>query len=450
MSLSNPHARLGGQTLIEILISLALFSILSHALFTLVTSSYSISTYNRARTVAKHLAQEKMEEIRNMPYDSIGTVGGIPSGTILQTETVPINSLNYIVKTSVIYIDDSFDLQAPEDLLPTDYKRVRIDISWVGLAASGKNPVTLITDISPVGIETTTGGGTLSVLVFDANAVPLSQADVTITASTTIPQINLTLQTDVYGRVILPGAPPCSTPCYQISVTKTGYSTDRTYSTTEVVNPAKPFMTVLVGQLSEASFAIDKISTLNVYSYKDRESNFETLPNITFDIRGDKTIGTDADDNPVYKYEDTFSTGSSGHVLIPDLEWDNYLISISPSTGWDISGANPLIPINILPETDFNLKFSLSTHTADSVLVSFTSPSEQQIASVSARLYDDSGFEATASSGISPNPDFGQVFFSNLTTNIYHLTATASGYLNFNGNVDVAGYKQENVIMTPN
>lgn len=450
MRLSNPHTRLRGQTLISVLISLALFSILSHALFTLVTSSYSISTYNRARTAAKHLAQEKMEEIRNMPYDTIGTVGGIPSGPILQNQTVPINSLNYIVKTSVIFIDDPFDQQVPYDLLPTDYKRVRIDVSWEGLAASGKNPVTLITDISPVGIETTSGGGTLSVLVFNANAEPLSQADVTITASATIPQINLTLKTDVNGRVILPGAPPCSTPCYQISVTKSGYSTDRTYTTTEVVNPAKPLMTVLVGQLSEASFAIDKISILSVYSFKDREDNFEILPNITFDIRGDKTIGTDADDNPVYKYEDSFSSGSSGHVLIPDLEWDNYTISVSPSSGWDISGANPLIPINVLPETAVDFKFALSTHTTDSVLISFTSPADQQIASVSARLFDDSGFEATASSGISPNPDFGQVFFSNLATKIYHLIATASGYLNFNGNIDVAGYKQENVIMTPN
>ena|SRR4030067_3277761 len=123
MSLSNLHADHNGQTLISVLISLALFSILSHALFTLVTSSYSISTYNRARTAAKHLAQEKIEEIRNMPYDSIGTVGGIPSGPVLQTQTVSINSLNYVVKTSVVFIDDPFDLHAPNDLLPPYYQR---------------------------------------------------------------------------------------------------------------------------------------------------------------------------------------------------------------------------------------------------------------------------------------------------------------------------------------
>jgi hypothetical protein len=441
--------RFRGQTLISVLISLGLFAILSHAMFTLISSSYSITSFNRARTVAKNLAEEKMEEIRNMPYNSIGTVGGIPAGVLPQTQTFSLNGLNYTIKISVVYIDDPFDQQAPNDLLPTDYKRARVDISWVGLAASGNNPVTLISDIAPSGIETTATGGTLSILVFDANAQPLSQADVTIVATTTNPQINLTLKSDVNGRVILPGAPVCKKACYQISVTKAGYSTDRTYSTSEVTNPAKPMMTVLTGQLSEASFAIDKLGSLDVYSTRDRTSNFEALPNITFNIRGDKTIGTDSDDNLVYTYQITFTTDSSGYIAIPNLEWDNYTISVTPTSGWDISGANPIIPVGLLPAGSVNFTFALSQHTSNSVLISFTNPANVQIASVSARLYNKSGFEATSSSGISGNPDFGQVFFSSLESKIYQLVASASGFLQFNGNVDVAGYKQEKVIMTP-
>jgi hypothetical protein len=449
MRLSNLHARLKGQTLISVLISLALFSILSHALFTLVTSSYSISTFNRARTSAKHLAQEKIEEIRNMPYDSIGTVGGIPSGSILQTQTVPINGLNYIIKQSVIYIDDPFDQQVPRDLLPTDYKRVRVDISWEGLAASGKNPVTLISDISPAGIETTSGGGTLSVLVFDSNVLPVQQAEVTIVATTTIPQVNLTLKTDVNGRVILPGAPTCKTPCYQITVTKSSYSTDRTYSSTEVANPDKPNLTVIVGKLSEVSLSIDKLSTINIFSTKDKNNNFDPLPNITFNMRGEKTIGTDDDDQPVYKYKKTLTTDSTGKVTTPNLEWDNYHITVGSGIG-DISAANPYLPVILLANKNIDFKFAISTHSSNSVLVTFVNPASVQIASVSARLYDGAGFETTASSGASPNPDFGQIFWANLTKKIYHLAASASGYLNFNGNIDVAGYIQEKIIMTPN
>jgi len=339
---------------------------------------------------------------------------------------------------------------APNDLLPTDYKSVRVDVSWEGLAPSRSGPITLLSDISPNGIETTTGGGTLSILVFDANAVPVPQADVIIVAASTSPQVNLSLKTDVNGRVILPGAPPCKKPCYQIMVTKSGYSTDRTFSSDEVANPDKPNLTVLAGKLSEVALAIDKVSIINTYSFKDRVNNFDILPNIAFDMRGEKVIGTDSDDQPVYKYEKNFTTDSSGYVTIPNLEWDNYHITVNPASGWDISGANPSLPIILLPAINTDFKFTLSTHTTNSALVSFTDPAKNPIASVSARLYDDSGFESTATSGASPNPDFGEVFFANLVKKIYHLTATASGYLNFNGNIDIAGTKQENVIITPN
>ena len=108
-----------------------------------------------------------------------------------------------------------------------------------------------------------------------------------------------------------------------------------------------------------------------------------------------------------------------------------------------------MIPVSVLPDTDVNFKFALSAHTTNSVLISFTNPANEQIASVSAQLFDDGGFEATSSSGLSENPDFGQTFFSNLSSKIYHLTASASGFLQFSGNVDVAGYKQEKIIMTP-
>ncbi|OGM25959.1 hypothetical protein A3A76_04225 [Candidatus Woesebacteria bacterium RIFCSPLOWO2_01_FULL_39_23] len=448
MRLPKYQNRYRAQVLISVLISLALFIILSQALFTLLSTSYSITTYNRARNVGKHLAQEKIEEIRNMPYSQIGTVGGIPSGDLLQNETVQRNGLNYQIVTSIVYIDDQFDQLAPADLLATDYKRIKIDISWEGLTPSRGSPITIITDISPAGIETTTGGGTLSILVFDANAQPVSGATVTIQAGTT-PAVDLNLDTDVNGRVILPGAPPCTNSCYQISVTKEGYSTDRTYSVAEVVNPDKPNLSIYSKQLSEISFAIDKLSTITAYSYKDRENNFESLSNISFNIRGEKIIGTDSDDSPVYKYEDIFVTGSDGKVTIPDLEWDNYQITVDSATGWDISGITPYHPIGLTPDTQIDLKFALTGHTTNNVLVVFTDPADTQIASVSANLYDASTLVASASSGIATHPDFGESFFSSLDNKIYNLVATASGFINFNGTLDIVGYKEEKIIMTP-
>ena len=437
-----------GETLIGVLISLAIFVILAHALLTLLTTTYSISTFNRARITARYLAQEKIEIIRNMAYEDVGTIGGIPSGTLPETESTILNGLKYDIKTTVVYIDDPFDQQAPNDLLPTDYKRVSIEISWEGLESSRKSPLIMITDISPKGIETTVTGGTLSVYVFDANAQPVSQADVSIASTGTTPIVNLTIKTDNYGRVILPGAPTCKKACYSISVSKEGYSSERTYSTDEVENPAKPMLSVLQGQISESSFAIDKLSTLNVYSYKGRENNFESLGNITFTIQGEKIIGTDSDDNPVYKYQDTFTTDDSGYKHLTNMEWDNYFFSIDPAVG-DISGVNPPPSIQLFPDTSLDTKFAVSAHTTNAVLISFVAASGTPIASVSARLYDDKGFQLVASSGASGYPDSGQVFFSNLAKKIYSLEATISGYIKYQGNVDSYGYKQQKVILNP-
>ena len=446
MQLLPDKSNYNGQTLINLLVAIALFAILAHSLFTLISASYSIVTYTRARVTARNIAQQKVEQIRNMPYEEIGTAGGIPAGTLEQNEYINVNGLRYLINTSVIYYDDPFDGVAPVDMLPTDYKKIRINVSWEGLSGSSYNPVTMVTDVSPKGIETTAGGGTLSIIVFDANALPVPQARVTIIASTT-PSVNLTLETSDDGRVMLPGAPVCTNSCYQIIITKEGFSTDKTYSTLEVANPDKPNLNVLTGSITEVGFAIDRLGSIDVYSLNNETLGFSPLPNTNFYIRGEKTIGTNTQDELVYKYTNTFTTNSSGNLNIENLEWDNYQISVDSVDGWDISSTKPLIPLNLLPGEALEFQFTLSTHTLNSALLAFIDPGGIPIASVSAVISDNLGFSASASSGLGPNPNFGQTFFSNLTAKIYNLTATASGLLNFDGTIDIIGNKIEKVIM---
>ena len=435
-----------GQIYLDILITVAILTILLHALISLILLSFELISFTRARTTAKHLAQEKIELIRNLSYDIIGTSGGIPSGDLPQTEQISRNGLNYTVKTGIVYIDHSFDNQTPDDPLPTDFKRVRIDVSWEGLAKSATNPITFITDISPKGVETTVGGGTLSILVFNAQGEPVPQAQVNVTAPEVTPAIDLSLETNDDGRIILPGAPAC-TSCYQVSVAKTGYSSNRTYSTEEIVNPHKPHLTILEGQLTEISFAIDKVGRLAVASSQNREHEFALLPNIIFRLKGEKVIGTDINDNPVYKYEQEFATDDYGRLIITDLEWDNYNLFLPEGSTWDICGANPLLPIILLPDQELDFTFALNPHTEHSLLAIFTDVSQQPIASVAAALSDGLGLTASGSSGLISDPDFGQIFFSNLENRPHHLEATAPGFIHFSGNIDISGQTQEAIIL---
>lgn len=437
-----------GQMLISLIISTGVFMILAHALFTLVFSSYETISFTRARITARHFAQEKMELIRNLPFDDVGTIGGIPPGILEQTERRIINGLTYLAKISIVYVDDPFDDVAPVDLLANDYKRVRVDVSWEGLAGSETNPVTIISDIAPRGIETTTGGGTLSILVFNALGQPVGGANVQIVANSVTPPVNLTLQTNASGRVFLPGAPVCVS-CYKIAVTKEGFSTDRTYSVTEVANPTKPHQTVLESQLTEVSFAIDRLGSIRVTTTSGRETGFTPLPNVSFQLRGEKTIGTDTSDLPVYKYNKNLTTDSLGILQIDNLEWDSYTFSLPGGSLYVISGSNPIISFQLQPNINLDFSVSLVNKTTNSLLTIFVDPNQNPIASVSAKLSDGAGFEATNSSGLLGNPDFGQAFFANLSDRIYNLVATVSGFLDSNSNINVKGETVEKIILTP-
>ncbi|MCX7928608.1 MAG: carboxypeptidase-like regulatory domain-containing protein [Patescibacteria group bacterium] len=444
------HARkklINGQTLLATIIGIVIFLLLANAVFSLIKGSYLLTSFNRARITARHLAQEKIEIIKNLPYENIGTIGGIPNGPLEQEETIRRNGLTYTVSTDVVYVDDEFDNTAPNDLLPTDYKRVRVAVSWEGIAKSRKNPVVFVTDIAPRGVETTVGGGTLSILVFNANGNPVPQAEVQIRAPNTNPPVNLTLQTAANGRIILPGAPAC-TSCYQITATKNGFSVDRTYSTSEVANPTKPHQTVLEGQLTEASFTIDRTSTLTINTTNNRESNFSPLGNITLNIRGTKIIGTDTNDNPVYKYSNSFATNSEGNLVINNLEWDNYSISLPANSNYTFSGTNPFTPITIIPNANTNLRLALSSRTPNSLLIRFTNSSNVPIASVSATLRDNGSFNQTILSGQNTDPDYGQVFFDSLSNANYYLYASASGFLEVNTTIPVSGQTIYDVILS--
>jgi len=436
-----------GQTLLSLLLAMAIFAILANAIFTLTTSSFRLVSYSRARISADFIAQEKLELIRNLSYEEVGTIGGIPSGNLEQTENIVKNGLNYVVKTSVVYVDDPFDQTVPTDLLPTDYKRVRVEVSWEGLAASKNNPVVLVTDIAPRGVETTQGGGTLSILVFNADAQPIAQVSVRIEASSLIPSVDLEQLTNENGRVVLPGAPACNE-CYKITVTKDGYSSERTYSSSEVVNPNKPYLSVIAGQQTESSYAIDKLSTINVASVSDRGNNFAPLANTSFQLRGQKTIGTDENDLPVYKFDKQFTSDSGGNIIITDLEWDNYEIIIPQASGLDIVGTNPLVPFSVLPDTTVDFTFALTTTTTNRLLTVFTDPSLTPIASVSATL-SFGAYNETKLTGTANDPDFGQAFFANLDNKNHNLEATASGYLDSKSKVQVSGYTKEEIILNP-
>lgn len=263
----------GGFSLIETLVGIAILVFLSLTLYSLFDFTLRVLWENKARAGAQVLANQIIETGHNLPYADLGTVGGIPNGTIEPVQTVTNNGIEYTVSTAIIYVDDEFDGTlggVPEDLLPADYKRIRVEISWNYRLSS--TPVVFLSDVSPMGIESEEGGGTLRVTVLDASGLPVPQASVHIENNSLIPAVNVDLQTNSNGQIILPGALE-SVEAYEVIATKPGYSTDRTYDIDPVnlPSPIKPHVTVLEGQVTDASFAIDILSDMNVFAFTENE-----------------------------------------------------------------------------------------------------------------------------------------------------------------------------------
>lgn len=290
-----------GLTLVEVLVGTSLLLLVFVGIFGLIQLTLKLVAQSKARVTATALANQKIELARNLSYNQIGTVGGIPAGSIPENETLTRNGVAYNVKTTVTYVDDLFDNSFPDDPLPWDYKKIKVAVSWAGFMGG---TVYLLSDVAPKGVETTGGGGIISILVFDANGQPVPQASLHVENNVVTPAIDATYQTNDQGRLFLPGAPACND-CYKITATKSGYSIERTYAVGETIRgtalatPSKPYVSVIEGQQSEISFSIDRLSTKTVQSVKYVEEktwndSFDDLTKIdeTFQTVASTTEGT--------------------------------------------------------------------------------------------------------------------------------------------------------------
>lgn len=565
-----------GFTFIETLVGIAILVIVIVGLYGVFQFGLKVIGQSKARITATALANQKIEMAKNLPYSQVGTTGGIPPGNIPETEIIRRNNIDYLVKTTIGYLDDPFDGLAPNDSLPNDYKRAKVKISWSGFLGG---EVILITDIAPQGLEATEGGGNLLISAFDALGAAVTQADIHIVNTGLVPPIDVFYQTNDQGQYLVAGA-PSSTGAYQITVTKAGYSTNRTYGPEEVANPQKPHTTVIESKLTEISFSIDKLSSFSVktlspwgsdnfsdsfldqskvsessnvvvkegqvnlatttegylsggylfsipitpenlmnwdkLSWDDNEpteteinyqvfyatntawwlipdiglagneTGFESWPvdlsglsiidypklkikanlstnntsttpvlfdwsvswiteeptpigNISFHLQGDKIIGTDADENPVYKYSADFITNSAGQINIPNLEWDTYDFTIDPMENLDLVSTEPVSDpvgqdISLLP--DINQSIDLFLEAGNSLLVTVrNSETLEVIFSAQARLFSSGvGYDQTQFTD-----EQGKTIFIPLETATYNLEIQADGYANYSESLNISG-----------
>ncbi len=263
MSYSSPKTRnQSGFTLVEVLVSIAILVILALGIFSLILLSLRVTADNKYYVEAIEIANQKMEQIRNLPYDEVGVQGGIPGGNIPQVETINREG-TFTVNTYITYYDDPYDGLAGDDAIVNDYKIATIKVGWTG--KFGNRSVTVFSKIIPRTEETNEGYGLLKISVNNANAEPLAGANVRVVNSAL--SVDVTNPTNGDGILYLPAL--ASFQGYEITVTKTDeesagiyYGTDRTYSPSAGKSPVH--LSVTEGDKTEESFTIDKLANLRI------------------------------------------------------------------------------------------------------------------------------------------------------------------------------------------
>ncbi len=258
-----------GVTLMDTVVGTALMLVIFLGIWAAFQLSIDVVTNNKARGSAIALANERMEYIRSITYASIGTTGGIPSGSIAQSESTALNGITFTRRTLIEYADDPKDGTGAADAngIISDYKVAKVDVSWT--SRTGERHIILVSRFEPpagMEIACTPPCGTLIVNVVDAGSQPLSGASVSIVNPSTVPAISINTFTNTSGTASFIGAPASSG--YQIVATKSGYSTAQTYGVTaQNTNPNPGHLTVSNNEATTGTFAIDVVSSLAVNTY---------------------------------------------------------------------------------------------------------------------------------------------------------------------------------------
>ncbi|HTR18575.1 MAG TPA: carboxypeptidase-like regulatory domain-containing protein [Candidatus Paceibacterota bacterium] len=351
-----------GFSLITTAIAVGIFAMLGIAAYDLeVSSTKALRAYREKEDVAA-LADQYFEAMRNLPYSEIGTVSGNPHGVLADQPnalSVTYNGNTYQLYYAVEYVDDPADgtASAGTDAAPNDYKQIKL---YVKNLADGL-VVPFTTTVVPQGLEGLASGGALSLQAIDANGLPVPGASLNITNSSVSPSINVTRTADSNGNWIEVGLPD-SVSSYQITATKSGYSSDQTYASSPGnPNPTKPNATISNGQVTRVSFSIDHQSALTLNTV---DQTCQPLSGVGLELRGTKLIGTPG----VYKFDNTYTSNSLGQVVLNPLEWDTYTPAIT-SASYMIYGSSPIQQINLLPGTSQQSTLVLGPSTSNSLLV---------------------------------------------------------------------------------
>jgi prepilin-type N-terminal cleavage/methylation domain-containing protein len=348
-------SREDGFGLVELLMSMTIFAIVSAPLAGVLLASVSQQKLSKERTLAGETAQSAIEGIRALPYGSVGLQNGNPTGNLLPSQPASaygIGGLDATVTTRISYMDDA---PATSYRTRADYKRVIVTVTRNG---DGRRLTQAATFVAPPGGGAYAGqneGIVLAQVIDYVLNTPLVGANVQITGGPS-PTRNDT--SDASGSVVFPSLTPTtvSQPAYGLTVGATGYQTLR-----EDSPPSNTAQSAIVGgQTFQTVLRVYKPSTITIVAKNANGTSYTGAATATVSsTRGSQSFALNGGQLQV--------PSINGELVVPNVQ---YTARILASNGMYSTPVTALVP-NAYP-TDNTKTFTLPLGGTAATMVTLT------------------------------------------------------------------------------
>lgn len=366
------YKRQQGFTLVELIVTMVIFSIVAMSTYILLVGYISSSAFAQMKAIAVGIATSKIETLRALPYNSLAVQGGaiIISGTYLPSqEEVSRSSRVFTVTTDIRYVDDAYDgcfsygsieqrdkycvngppdASKPVDTNPKDYKVAQVTVKD---KASGQVLASRSSYFASRVAEVASDTAIISVKVTDSSGSGVPGATVHLQNSATTPAVDQTITTDDEGSALFSDIVPDNNPDYVMTASKAGYSTLTTISASGSLIPTYPNVSAIAQHMTNSTLTIDKISSSSL-DLQVVSTSGSSLVGVATTLKGGVKLYTDTNDTQ-YSYNQTLTSGSNGFITVRNLVPGKYVVdSVS---GREIvavhtaTGSSTFQPFDILP-----------------------------------------------------------------------------------------------------
>ena len=166
------------------------------------------------------------------------------------------------------------------------------------------------------------------------------------------------------------------------------------------------------------------------------------MGNIEVNIHGAKIIGWDGEGDEVYKYDEIKTSDASGNIVMNNIEWDNYVLIVASSTGYNISETSPAQPVALSPNDAISVVLTLEPQAEHSLIVVVKDVNDQPIEGALVHTTNVLGFDNATTT-----KSAGQAFFTPLAEATTTVEVTKTGYQNYSNEFILYGYTTEPVIL---